>query len=205
MMKRALGLTLLVALAGAPVALEAQTPGQRPDRPAHAPAFGMLLGHRAELGLTAEQVTRLEAIAQRLREQNAPLVEQLRASGHFQDRAGARQGERMRNMTPEQRAEMRERMQAMTPEQRRAMRDQMRAQMQQRRAEGDSMRVRQRREVPEALRPTVEQIRQNARAAHQEAMAVLTPEQQSRLGELRQERRREMGERGNRPRGAVRR
>jgi Spy/CpxP family protein refolding chaperone len=77
-------------------------------------------------------------------------------------------------------------MQKMTPEQHEAMR----SQMQERRVGA--------RNVPEALRPVMEQVRANQRAAMQEAYAVLTPEQQARMRELTQQRRGQMGERMNR-------
>jgi Spy/CpxP family protein refolding chaperone len=229
-MKRIYGITFIAALAVAPLALEAQTPGAQHEHAARGGhAFGMIIGQRAQLGLTDDQVARIEAIGQRLQVQNAPLLEQLRAAG-MQGHAG---GERPR-MTPEQREEMRQRHQSMTPEQREQMRarmqeqrqrgqqmtpeqrEQMRARMQQMTPEQrEQMRAQMRergaqapgargqrggpaaRQVPEELRATMEQIRANREAAHQEAMAVLTPEQQARLRELAPQRR-GAGERMNR-------
>ncbi len=230
MMKRIFGMTLVAALAIAPVALEAQaTPGAQQERGVRGGhAFSMIIGQRAALNLTDDQVARLEAIGLRLRAQNAPLLEQMRASGAWQGRPGARGGERPQ-LTPEQREQMRQRMQNLTPEQREQMRaqrgergargargeaapeqreqmrqrmqnltpeqrEQMRAQMQQRRGEAG---VRGGRQVPEELRPVMEQLRANSLAARQEAQAVLTPEQQTRLRELAQQRR-GAGERPNR-------
>jgi Spy/CpxP family protein refolding chaperone len=106
----------------------------------------------------------------------------------------AQMRERMQNMTPEQRAQMRERTQSMTPEQRAQMRDQMQQrrqageQGQRQRAQGERG-ARAQRQIPAELRPVVEQMRQNNRAAQAEMRAVLTAEQQARLAELRQQRR----------------
>ncbi len=190
-MKGIYSIGLLAALAVAPIALEAQTPRapgaqQQAERRADGAAPGVLLRHRSELGLTAEQVSRLEAIQQRLQQQNAPLIEQLRAAGVWQERRApgeARSGEPGR-MTPEQREQMRQRMQSMTPEQREAMR----RQMQERRQGGEAGR-RAERQIPAELQPVAEQIRENRRTAVQEARAVLTAEQQTRLRELVQQRR----------------
>lgn len=204
-MKPIYGMALLAALAAAPSALEAQTQrgthGQEQGvRGPHGAPVAMLLQHRAELGLSAEQVNRLEAIGQRLEQQNAPLVAQLRASGAWQDREQMR--ERMQSMTPEQRQQMRERMRNMTPEQRDAMRQQMRESGEARprgegQARGEGMRGQ--RQIPEALRPVMQQLSANHRAAMQEARAVLTDDQQVRLRELVQQRR--GGERTRTPRG----
>lgn len=200
-MKRFYGIALLAAIAAAPVALEAQTPqpGQEQvTRPSGQAPLARVLQHRAELGLTTDQVTRLEGIQQRLQAQNAPLLEQLRASGAGQRAEGA--ARERRQLTPEQREQMRERMQNMTEEERRALREQMRQRRQQgeRRAPG----ARGERQIPEELRPVVQQLQANNRAAMEEARAVLTAEQQTQLRELRQQRRggeRPAGVRG--PRG----
>jgi Spy/CpxP family protein refolding chaperone len=264
-MKRAHTFALAGALALAPLALPGTAEAQeRAVRPHGGPGVAAaILSHRAELGLTAQQEQQLTAIAERLRAQNQPLMEQLRASGAWQrgERSGdARRGhgargnmtpeqraqmhermqsmtpeqraqmhermqgmtpeqraqmhERMQDMTPEQRAQMHERMQNMTPEQREAMRgqmrerganvtpeqrEQMRARMQERRAAG--ARGARGAGVPEELRPVMEQMRANAQAAMQEARAVLTAEQQTRLQQLREQRRPPNGERGQRGRG----
>jgi Spy/CpxP family protein refolding chaperone len=215
-MKKVYGFALIGAMAAAPLAVPADAHAQEETvRRGHAPVAG-LLQHRAEIGLTAEQVQRLEAIGQDLRARNAPLVEQLRASGAWPRGEGGA-------MTPEQRAEMRQRMQAMTPEQRAEMRGrrgmtaeqraemrqrmeamtpeqraEMRAQMAQRRAGAGQARGAR---VPEELRPVMQQLQANTRAAMEQARAVLTPEQQARVAELRAERR-GAGERGQRGRGA---
>jgi hypothetical protein len=265
-MKKMLGVALVATLAVAPSTLEAQDAAAR-QHVMRGPAE-MILSQRAELGLSADQVARIEAIRDRLVTQNAPLTEQLRAAGVAQGREGmgrrmggmnaeqrAQMQEHMRSMTPEQRAQMRERMQSMTPEQRAEMHERMqsmtpeqraemhqrmgqaspeqrprmqgrmgqaspeqraqmqermrnmtpeqRAQMQERmrnmtpeqRAQmqermGRGMRgERAMRQVPEEVRPVLQQLRTNQQTAHQEIRAVLTPEQQTRLRELMQQRR----------------
>lgn len=160
---------LAAALVAAPTPAPAQVagpPAARQERPPHAP-LERLLERRAELGLTDEQVTRLQAIQARLQEQNAPLREQVRA-------ARPAHAPHPRRMTPEQRAEMRERMQAMTPEQRREMRGQMRARLQEHRGE---------------LEPVMRQLRENRRAAMDQVREVLTDEQEARLREMMEQRR----------------
>jgi Spy/CpxP family protein refolding chaperone len=170
-MKGFLGLALVVIVAAAPLDADAQTPrapgGQEaavrgPGQPA---GVGRLLErHRAELDLTADQVAQLQAIRSGLQQRNAPLVEQLRASGAWQERAdAARRGERAR---PGARA---------------------RGGAEARRGE----QARGARRLPEELRPVAQQLRQNNRAAMQEARAVLTDEQTTRLRELAQQRRAE--------------
>jgi hypothetical protein len=231
-MKSFYGVTLLVALVATPLVLEAQVAGQQRD----AQPFAMILGQREALGLSQAQVDRLQAIGQRLQEQNAPLMEQMRASGVLPEarRPGQRQPamqrppaehrdsmrarmqrnqqnmtpeqrqqmrQQMRTMAPEQRQQMRERMSTMTPEQRQQMHERMRTMTpEQREAMRSQMQGRQAeaRQVPEALRPVMEQARANRQAAMQEARAVLTPEQQTRMQELAQQRRGQMGERMNR-------
>lgn len=49
--------------------------------------------------------------------------------------------------------------------------------------------VRGQRQVPEELRPVMQQLQANRRAAMTEARAVLTAEQQTRLAQLGQQRR----------------
>jgi hypothetical protein len=200
-MTRIFGVALFTAVAAAPVALEAQTPrgtsGQeQAARRAASTPVTMFLQRQAELGLTTEQVARLQAIEQRVHAQNAPLYEQLRASDEWGPKAGeprarARTGERP-SPSPEQREAMRQRMREMTPEQREAMR----AEMRQRRAAGERGPVaRGQLQVPEELRPVFQQLRDNNRSAVAEARAVLTAEQQARLLELAQQRHGGAGER----------
>jgi Spy/CpxP family protein refolding chaperone len=192
-MTRFLGLALLAAAAAAPLALEAQTPrapqaqeqAARPGTPRV--SLERLAQLRAELDLSDDQVGRLQAIAERLRHQNAPLVEQLRASGAWQGKRGGpgtREGETGR-LTPEQRQQRRQQFESMTPEQREALRQQM----QERRGGAGAASARGQHRLPEELRPAVEQIRTNARMAMDEARAVLTAEQQIRLREIVQQRR----------------
>lgn len=166
-MKRFYGTFLVAALALAPATLNAQARGTPPAREQAVrdrnPApFAVVLRHHAEMGLSAEQVRRLEVIGERLQAQNRPLGEQLRASGAWQGRGGearALSGERRRGVRPEG--------------------------------------ARAQRRIPEELRPVVEQMRSNRRTAMQEARAVLTAEQQSRLRELVQQRRGGRGGAGN--------
>ncbi|CAN5774800.1 hypothetical protein BH23GEM6_BH23GEM6_21080 [soil metagenome] len=212
-MKRLFGVALLAVLAVAPLALEAQTTGASPD---HAGVrmgqpFGMMMRHSTELGLTADQIARIEAIGSRLRSQNAPLMEQMRAGRAVEgSRAEARGGQtpqlspqqrqqirqRAANMTPEQRetlrAQMEERRASVSPEDRAAMRARMEERRQQLRdragirGQRGEPRVR---EVPAELRAAAEQIRANRQAAMHEVRLVLTQEQQGRLQELAQQRR----------------
>ena len=105
-MKHMILASLLAAALAAPASLPAQDgpTGERPRREAPAEGvrrggFPRLLEHRAELGLSAEQVARLEAIAAELRTRNQPLLERLRA---------ARDGRRPRDLTPEQRQALRD-------------------------------------------------------------------------------------------------
>jgi Spy/CpxP family protein refolding chaperone len=212
-MKRMIGLSLFVALAATPAALDSQVPSGQ-ERAMRGPAVGMLLGHRAQLDLTDEQVAQLQAIGQRLQAQNAPLMEQLRGSEHFQGRAGAMRGQRP-DLTAEQRQQRRQQMRDATPEQRRQLREQrlqsltpeQRVQMEQRREQMRSQRgTPSMRQVPEELRPTMQQIRTNMQAARQEALAVLTPEQRDRLQQVAAERGARAGERARRgPAGQPRR
>ena len=190
-MKRIYSMALLAALAAAPVTLEAQNPRvprtqEQAERRHDGASPQKLLQLRNELGLTAEQVSRLEGIRQRLQQQNAPLIEQLRASGAWRERRAqgeARTGEQGR-IAPEQREQARQRMENMTPEQREAMRRQM-----QERRQGAEAGRRTERQMPEELRPVMQQMQANTRSALQEARAVLTAEQQTRLSELVQQRR----------------
>jgi Spy/CpxP family protein refolding chaperone len=194
------------ALLALPVAAVAQQPAQ-PRASAEAPRGGergvMLQRFAAELNLTAAQQAQLQQIHQRWQAQNAPLIAQLREAGVARGGAhkrGAR-WERGAGMSAEQRAQLRQRAESMTPEQRQQMRDKLRQpkageQAQRQRAQGEraergaraSGEQRTRQAVPEHLRPVMEQLRQNNRAAMTEARAVLTADQQARLAQLRQER-----------------
>jgi Spy/CpxP family protein refolding chaperone len=175
---------LLLSLLGAPAALAAQEPGARPPRGEHrggrgerAP-FALLLRHRAELGLTGEQVARLEQIGRDVETRNAPLRARLReAHGRYV----AERREQIRRLTPEQR------------------RDTLRRLRAERKEKG--------RRIPEEMRPLVSELRENTRQAMEEAKAVLTPEQKERARALmaaerarRHEQRSRRGPHSGRPR-----
>lgn len=199
-------------LAAAPVTVAAQTPapahggehqaphgamhGRRgPGGPGgHSPIQG-ILGQRQQLGLSAEQVSRLEAIDRDLQARNAPLHQQLmalmpedlRAAAHRDGPAA--QGERRqpaqggqtqggghhgRGDHPQLTAEQRQRMER----------------------------------IHEQGRPLMEQVHQNFQAAMEQVHAVLTPEQQQRARQGMEHRGGpghhgpggEHGQRGDRPR-----
>jgi hypothetical protein len=162
---------LAVALAVTPAAVLAQAAphGAQAHPEASARAYGQtglihaLTRMQAELGLTTDQVARLEAIAHGLHERNAPLLAQLRASDAWPQREQMRQ--RMGGMTPEQREQMRQRMGGAQ----RGMTFGPRA-------------------APAELQPVLRQIRENSRAALEEARAVLTPEQQEQVRSLARQR-----------------
>lgn len=111
----------LIALAmAAPVALSAQDAAPRHGahgehhragpRAGRMDPFARLLEKRQELGLTAEQVSRIEAIRSRLQARNQPLVERMQAARReagVPERREARGGERPRP-TEEQRTAMRQ-------------------------------------------------------------------------------------------------
>jgi Spy/CpxP family protein refolding chaperone len=125
----------------------------------------MLLERRAEIDLTAEQVSQIEAIQARVRQANAPRLEQLRAQ--VGDRQLAERPAR-----PQTRHEM-------TPEKRQELREQMRARSETMRAKASE------------LRPLMQEVRDANRAAGEQIHAVLTAEQQARVQELRTEARQE--------------
>lgn len=169
MRERAWVMAAALLLAAAPAL--AQEPAPR-DRGEHGRVpLGAILEHRAELGLTDEQVGRLAAIGVDLRARTAPLRERMRAAmadmpvprpraGRGARGARAPRGERVapRPMMPEQRAAMRER--------------------------------------ARELRPVREEIRAIQLEAREQARAVLTEDQQRRLRELVQARRGELRRRG---------
>jgi Spy/CpxP family protein refolding chaperone len=119
-MRGILGLTLLAMLAAAPapVVAQGQTPppqretGPRMGGPQEGRPFGLLMENREQLGLTNQQIARLEQIAQRLEQQNGPLLQQLRDAG-IPVRPERRDG--VRDMTPEQRRALRDRLEAHRP------------------------------------------------------------------------------------------
>lgn len=199
-MRRFIAPIMAISLAAAPAAVQAQTP----QRGAAATPAERILSLREELGLTPQQILQIQRIGGQLEEQNRALREQL-----MQERAGSGQRERMRervqSMTPEhrqqmragmeqrrdsmqsQRERMRERVQSLTPEQR----QQLRRRMEQRR---DSVGARApmaragARIAPrrvEAVSPVMEEMRANQQRAMEQIRATLTPEQLTKLQQLR--------------------
>jgi hypothetical protein len=146
-MRRAMFPVMIVSLAMAPVALEAQTPwAERGGMGAGMGARGVqamnpatrVLEHRDALGLNADQVRQLQQLQVQIDSRNQPLLAQIQEVRPAA-RPGARDEMRRRaaEMTPEQREQMRARMQEQrsqmqqaTPEQR----EQMRARMQEQRS-----------------------------------------------------------------------
>jgi hypothetical protein len=188
--RAAVGAVLLAV----PAAVDAQA---QPDQ--RGPG-SFILQHRAELNLSAEQVARLEAIQQRVRSQNEPLLAQLRAAGLARGEPGQIRAH-IEGRTPEQRAAMRQRFENMTPEQREQLRSERRQRLEnmtpeqreqlrgERRQRPGAQGARAGRQVPEELRPVLEQLRAHNQAAMQEVRSVLTAEQQTRLRALMGERR----------------
>lgn len=189
-MRREIISALALVVLALPATVDAQT---RPERsgaaehrdradragmPARDPA-ARILGLRDQLGLSDAQAAQIGGIGDRLREQNAPLLQQLSAA----------------------RDSMRVRAEQMTPEQREAMRERMRAGRQDR-AGGARQRTGSalpaRADMPEEIRQLMEQVRTNTRNATQQIQDVLTDEQREKLRELRPARR--QGERGDRRR-----
>ena len=116
-MKAMAGAALALALVAAPVAAQAGSgmgPGPRMGRGMRAGGPGamertpaeMVLQHREELGLTADQVRQLEAIQKRVAAENGPRWERLKAA--FGDQAPA-------DMTVEERQALRQKMQELQP------------------------------------------------------------------------------------------
>lgn len=180
---------LAIALTAAPAAVEAQAArgdrGPAPGRAAANPA-AHVLEHREALGLTLDQVRQLQQIQARVEQQNQPLAEQLRAAAPAMARGIGQQArqltpeqrEQMRaQMTPERRAEMRaqmgERRAEMTPEQR----AEMQARMEQRRAEVTP-------EQRERMR-TQMQARRGAMHAGRGPAGVMNPEVRQQMEALR--------------------
>lgn len=169
---------LALALAALPLpVLSQQAPerGARPEwgttrgrKPDHHRPFALLLDHRRELGLSADQVARLQVVARRLEERNRPLRDQLRRQREAYFAARRAQ---IAQLTPE------------------ARRDTLR------RLQGERGKPHP---IPPEMRPIVEQMRANTRAAMEEAEKVLTPEQKERARALyrahHEEMRRERGE-----------
>jgi hypothetical protein len=187
---------LTLALAGAPVLLAAQQQapsqgrgdqrsgwenrrgGERGERQG---GYQALLRYRQQLGLTDAQVSRLQSIEQRLRSQNAPLVQRIEAArqqaGLPDFRARRGQGEQGRSRGERRggqgRAQRGERPQ-LTEQQRQAMR-----------------------RFREQVKPVQEQIQRNRQAALRDAQAVLTPQQRQQVQQLIQEHRGRRGRGGD--------
>lgn len=113
--RTAIGVLAALGLAAAPAVAQAG-PGGRGGMGRGMAAGGpaamarnpveVLLDHGADLALTDEQATRLEAIRDHVAQENGPRWEQLRSA--FGDKAPA-------DMTVEERQELRERMRALDP------------------------------------------------------------------------------------------
>jgi hypothetical protein len=195
-MRRVILSMIALSLASGSAALNAQTPERehRHARGSMAGPVARILAQRDELGLSAQQVNRIEQIQATLEANNGPLVAQLRSTlGDSMSLAGERRGD------PAMRERMRERASHMTPEERAELRERL----EERRGEPTP---RLSAEQREAIRPLMEQMRENRVQALREVQEVLTPEQQSRLRELREgrgarERHHGAERRGSSPRG----
>jgi hypothetical protein len=76
---RRTALAMLLVLAGCGAGPDpASAPRALPPTALEPPPIYSLLGYRQEIGLTSEQVTALDSIAEAVRRENAPLVQQLR-------------------------------------------------------------------------------------------------------------------------------
>jgi golgin subfamily B member 1 len=200
-MRRAMFPVMIVSLAMAPVALEAQTPwAERGGMGAGMGARGVqamnpatrVLEHRDALGLNADQVRQLQQLQVQIDSRNQPLLAQIQEVRPAA-RPGARDEMRRRaaEMTPEQREQMRARMQEQrsqmqqaTPEQREQMRARMqeqRSQMQQATPEQrEQMRARMQEQRSQMQQATPEQ-REQMRAEMRERMQA-----QGGMGPMRQ-------------------
>lgn len=177
-------LLLAAALIALPAVAEAQQnppanrggrmmQGQMSERMQQRSPVQFFLDHKAELRLTPEQVTRLEAIGAELQARNQPLREQMMAA------RGERSGERpTREEMAQRRQEMAERRKAMAPlmeemqknnatareeiqallnpEQQKVAKDLLQAQRQERRPDRDRIR-RQRQDRQQGQRPGQQQ------------------------------------------------
>ncbi|CAN5705456.1 hypothetical protein BH23GEM9_BH23GEM9_17100 [soil metagenome] len=213
-MRRAILPVIAFAIVAAPAALEAQTPrAERTDRAhsaGHFGAFGMAAGnpaarvleHREALGLSLDQVRRLQQLQAQVEQRNQPLLDQVREARPAMA-GGMRRGA---EVTPEQREQMRERMQQrgaqISPGQREEMRErmqqpqispgqreQMRERMQQRgaqvspeqRAGMEARREQMRQATPEQR----ELLRQEMRGQMKQRVEQATPEQREQLRQRR--------------------
>jgi hypothetical protein len=182
-MNRVLGFALVGMLAAAPVALEAQQGPRGAERAMRAPGQGgaplaRVLERRSELGLTAEQVGRLETISARLQQQNEPLMAQMRA--HRETLRGQRAQARGQRQMPEQlrpvMQQMRENNQAAMQEVRSVLSDEQQTKLR------DGMRGQRGERAPGAARGAAGQGGAPlARMLERRAELGLTAEQVSRL------------------------
>lgn len=128
-----------------------------------------LIKHRTELGLSDDQVRRLLTIQTDYQTKNRPFADEIRKARESDPPTAAAPRPDVRNMTPEQRKELRE-------------------------ARGT-----QRQEWlarhPE-VKPALEQIKTNRKAMRDEVKSVLTPEQQQKLKDRMEERKSRRGGRG---------
>jgi hypothetical protein len=133
-----------------------------------------LLAQRSELGLSNDQVKRLEAIRTKYEARNRPLVEKLRAT----------HGDRAR-MRSSMRSSMRDSVRG--PRDTTLSREQREARMKERRE--------QRLAANPELKSTMEALHKNRDEASKEAMAVLTSDQRERVEKRMEQRRERMKER----------
>ena len=196
---------IALALAGAPVLLAAQqTPPQgrgdqhgawqdrRGARGERQGGYQALLRYRQQLGLSDAQVSRLQAIQQRLQSRNAPIVERVEAArrqaGLPELRTRRGQGEQgMRGQRRRGRGE-----QGMEGQRGRRGR----AQAGERRQLTDQQRQAVQR-FREQVKPLHEQMLRNRQEALREAQAVLTPQQRQQVQQLIQEHRGRRGRDGD--------
>lgn len=188
-----------LALAGAPALLSAQQDAPRDRAGQHQQGEWQgrrggwdqqgpgreqaLLRYRQQLGLTDAQVSRLQAIRQRLQSQNAPIVQRIEAARR---QAGLPEFRREQGQQGQQRGFRRQRGQQRQGEQgqareRRQLTDQQREAFQRFR---------------EQVRPLQEQLRQNRQSAMREAQSVLTDRQREQVRQLIQQHRGQRGGRG---------
>jgi hypothetical protein len=183
-----------LALAGAPALLSAQQETPRDRAGQHQPGEWQgrrrggfdgqrqrgeqaLLRYRQQLGLTDAQVSRLQAIHQRLQQQNAPIMQRIEAA---RQQAGLPDFRRERGQAGQQRA-MRRQRQDGEQGQRPQLTEQQRQAFQRFR---------------EQVRPLQEQLRQNRQAAMRETQSVLTERQREQVRQLIQQHRGRHGGQG---------
>jgi predicted transglutaminase-like cysteine proteinase len=162
---------LLAAQQTQPAQAHARHQGQRGE---HRGGIQALIARRDQLHLSADQVSRLQAIQQRLESQDRPLQERMRTL--FQQSG-----------LPDFRARRAERGAQGQP---RAQRPQLTEQQRQ-----------QLKQLREQAKPIREQMRQNRQAALREVQGVLTAEQKQQVQQWRQQHQQRRGEHGHGRRG----